>query len=219
MALATTLLWYKSIILVFILHPVSWKTNFGRIKKTLFGYIFDQKCNSFLMNKHATTKLIEINAVNNRRAAARHWIVMKLSQLVWTIIPFAIWWWCKAFISLSAYQLYLISVGLVLEIQTTAIWTEAFGVNTQPISYLTNLFWQDQSYRMSHSIGFIKSDTRFERFFLSIMHTVAMWLRVPFVCAVVSCRNVFCWQRKKKNISLISFFRHSGRRFWASSFC
>lgn len=50
---------------------------------------------------------------------------------------------------------HLISNGNILR-KNSPLPNEA---NTHRISYLTNLFWQDQSYRMSYSMGFIRTDT------------------------------------------------------------
>lgn len=79
--------------------------------------------------------------------------------------------------------------------------------NTHRISYLTNLFWQDQSYRMSYSMGFIRTDT-FQAGKLCVFFV--------YVCFV----NAWCFCRFTSSEPPISFFWHSiSIPFcWSSSF-
>lgn len=130
-----------------------------------------------------------IHALNSRRCRL-HCIVMNVSQFDVAVKVFISWSVGRPIDLLSNF-------GFLCKVFENSF--DSCLKEHRPISYLTNHFWQHWSYRMSHSIGFIKSDT-FWTF------TVLLCVRV-YMCIeheMLLSDSKTCLAPKK-----LSSFRHS----------
>lgn len=146
------------------------------------------------MNEHAMfTKLIEINSCVEQPTLS---VTLHRHECV-AIRCVAV----EVFYQLVGRPIDLLSNFGFLSVKCSKISFDSCLKEHRPISYLTNHFWQHWSYRMSHSIGFIKSDTFCTFIVLLCVRVYVQWAWN----AVVRQQNVSCPQK----LSSTSFFRHS----------